>query len=394
MFTFIDHQFMLAVAGLAFVSGMIFAMLLYRQMRSELVQRQPDSLPEVAVLIPCKYDSDSLVANIESILDQQYPGRLSFIFVVASEAVPAYARLREICERRSDKDVQVLVSHARPTRSCEKILNLVHGLAHIRRGCEILLFADSDICVRSDWAWRLVAALRDPSAGVATGLTLFIPTTRNLWTMLQLVWIVAALPYLRLLPKAMGWSMAVRRADFERFNVSDSWLNSISEDNVLDFMLKRHKFKTRLVLRALSANFEESDRRQFFRVFNNWTVYSRVYVPVQWLFAALALLAKVWILVWAIRSSCWDLLAIALGGDMTLTGVSLIIVGRAHAAQFSKIPSLFRPYALWGALASPLILVVYLVNFAYSMIVRRVWWGGYTYHLKGPFKIEVLADPS
>lgn len=387
----ITLHFMFALAAATAIFQLTCALLYWRQLKREFSAPEPGPLPATTVLIPCKGDSECLARNARSVLAQAYPGRLDFIFIVPSRCDPAYARLQSVISEFGGGRARLLVSDAQPTRCSEKILNLLHGLRHLAADTEVLLFADADILVAPDWAKWLVEALNDRSVGLATTVMLCIPANRSLWALLRMLWVVQGLPFYRLMAAADGQSMTVRRRDFERWGVAGLWKRCVSEDAALDKAVRSAGAKVRYIARLLPISVESCYCRDMVWVFNRWFVYARVYDPVLWVMMALTILGKTWILFWAIRSSAWSLFGLALSGDAALMWVVLSILRRFHGDRFLDIAPVFRSYRFWGALAAPLVLPVYLVNLANSLVTRDIRWGGYTYRLHGPFNVEVLG---
>src|SRR4030042_266102 len=138
--------------------------------------------PKTALIVPCKGLDSAFQQNISSFFNQDYENYLLW-FVVADKADPAFTALCELKNRLSQsskaKDVQVLV--AGPAQSCsQKNHNLLYCCQKISSDVEILAFADSDLCVRSDWLSHIVSPLRNSKNGAATGYRWYVPKKNNL----------------------------------------------------------------------------------------------------------------------------------------------------------------------------------------------------------------------
>ena len=133
--------------------------------------------PRVALIVPCKGLDPQFDANIRSLLCQEYEDYRAYL-VVQDRSDPAYARLCTIRDHlgsgSATPSVEILV--AGPSTACsQKIHNLLYAIDRLDDDIEVLAFADSDVCVCSDWLARLVQPLRKPKRGVTTGYRLFVP---------------------------------------------------------------------------------------------------------------------------------------------------------------------------------------------------------------------------
>ncbi|MDE2290989.1 MAG: glycosyltransferase, partial [Elusimicrobia bacterium] len=311
----IDLRFMMGLAGGLAAFQLLCAWLFRRQIARELGEPPPSALPPTAVVVPCKGASEALARNAGSLLDQDFPGRLEHVFVVPCLDDPAFPVLERAVAARSRR-ARLLVSDAVPTRCSEKNLNILCGLRAVDPAAEVLLFADADILVGRDWAARLVGALQEPGVGAATTATFCVPTRVSPWPLLRLVWVAAGLPFFRLVPRAVGQSMAMRRADFERLGVAGRWARCVSEDAAVDHAVKSSGLRVRYVPGASPVSPEECGPAACLRVLNNWFVYARIYDRAAWALLASAILGKTWLLFWALRrpGPRAGLLAVELGG--------------------------------------------------------------------------------
>ncbi|GAJ10091.1 unnamed protein product, partial [marine sediment metagenome] len=106
------------------------------------------------------YFVDEVQKNINSFFNQDYENYLLW-FVVADESDPAF---NELCKLKDQlggnskaRDVQVLVAGQGQSGFCsQKIHNLLYCYQRIGDDVEVLAFADSDVCVRSDWLSHIV----------------------------------------------------------------------------------------------------------------------------------------------------------------------------------------------------------------------------------------------
>jgi len=386
-FRWIDVRAAFAVCALL---SLVQAVLLWRFRRRLSTEEAPDAgpAPAAAVIVPFKGLSPGLGEAVRSLLDQRYPGPLEFLFVAASRNDPVYPELERIAAGSPAK-IRILESKARPSQCSEVMLNLLHAVSQASEETQLLLFTDSDLQVPRDWALRLSAPLRDPSVGAATSVMLFAPDAPGLWSFLRMVWIGAGLPFFMADPQVCGQSMAFRKGDFDRFGVAGLWSRCITTDAPLDRIFRERGLKVAMAAGAAPVSREACTLREFLRVFNKWFVYCRTYNPLTWALLAGFLLAKLWVLFWALRPPVsWGLLAAALAFDMAY-------VHQVFAGLSRRFPDYFRTtlLPLAAALAMPAVFVFYLINLAVSVVQRDIRWGGYLYRIHGPQRIAVLESP-
>ena len=330
--------------------------------------------PEVSLIVPCKGTVEGFMDNVRSLIDQAYPGKSEVLFVAPSESDPSVSVLRKMQAR-------VVVSNRTPQRCSGKIVDLLFALERISDSSEVLVFADSDARVGRDWLEKLVSALADPQTGVATSATLFTPKQTDFWTLMRSVWVSAGIPYLALLECASGQSLAIRRKDFNRWGVAEVWSDSLMEDLALSELLRRRNAKIRFIGEAMPFSEAACTAHEYFSVFNKWMAVFRVYDPFLWILSVLAVLAHAYVVIASVyRGGSWLPITVMIAGD-TLYLLELRLI-------YLRLEKRRLPWA--GVLTSPLLWMSYALQMVYSFWARDVRWGGRTYRVHGPQRIEVL----
>lgn len=124
----------------------------------------PEFHPPVSILKPiCGIDCDTY-KNFASFCRQDYP-EYQIVFAVRDRFDPAVEVVEKIIAEFSDLDIQLVVSD-RTIGANLKVCNLANAQAAAKY--PILLIADSDIRVGSDYLRRVVQPLKDPTVGVVT----------------------------------------------------------------------------------------------------------------------------------------------------------------------------------------------------------------------------------
>lgn len=290
--------FYIAIA--AIVSQLVFLFQTYSNFRYALAKYRKKRLwhkLQVALIVPCKGLDSNFQKNVTSLFNQDYENYRLW-FVVADRSDPAYSelcklknQLNQTCKAR---EVQILV--AGQAKSCsQKIHNLLYCYQQISDCIEVLAFADSDICVRSDWLSHLVWPLRKSNAGVATGYRWFVPQKNNLAS-LALSAInarIAQLPGKTHFNQAWGGSMAVRVEVFRRLGLDKIWPKTLSDDLSLSRAAKKAGMKVVFVPACIVASHESVTWRELFEFGRRQFLITRIYAPRTWWFGLLSSLYSV-----------------------------------------------------------------------------------------------------
>lgn len=133
--------------------------------------RHPDAVdpefhPAITILKPvCGVDTYAY-ENLASFCQQSYP-EYQIIFGVRDRADPIIPVVQKIIQQFPDVDIHLVVSD-RVIGANLKVSNLANALGFAKH--ELLIIADSDIRVGTDYLQRVVQPLKDPSVGVVTCL--------------------------------------------------------------------------------------------------------------------------------------------------------------------------------------------------------------------------------
>jgi len=275
--------------------------------------------PRTVLIVPCKGIDLDFEKNIRSLFEQDFNNYLLW-FVVESQQDPAYEKLCRLKEALGPKsqvlECKVWVAGIGSICS-QKIHNLLYCCRRIPDDAEVLAFADSDICVRTDWLSHLVYPLRQEKNGVASGYRWFVPKRNNLPTLGLSAGNAKVVQLLgnSIFNQAWGGSMAMRVKVFRQLDIERIWQTALSDDLSLSRAVKRAALKVAFVPACMVPSFEDTTwlkafefvRRQFLitKVFNRGTWWFSIItmtgsVLVTWgtvvvaLFAAAQCLPRLW----------------------------------------------------------------------------------------------------
>jgi ceramide glucosyltransferase len=284
--------------------------------------------PRTALIVPCKGIDARFSSNIRSFFEQDCQN-YRLLLVVEDESDPAYQELvklkNDLISQSHARDVQVLV--AGPSQSCsQKIHNLLYALDRVPADCEVLAFADSDVCVRRDWLSQLVHPLCDSKRGVTTGYRWFVPTTHNPATLALSALNAAVAQFLgnTLFNQAWGGSMAIRAEDFDRLRIPEIWSQTLSDDLSLGRAVRRAGMRIAFVPECLVASFESSTWRRLFEFGRRQLLITRVYAPRTWWLGFLSSFVSV--------LGLW-------GG--AVAAVYAVAIHAEHALLYAAVPAVF-----------------------------------------------------
>jgi len=403
-----DWYYYIALAVI--LSRLLLSFQAYRNYRYALAKYKKRRLwhqLRTVLIVPCKGLDSDFQKNISSFFNQDY-GNYLLWFVVADKSDPAYDELCKLKNRLSQSskacDVQVLIAgHA---QSCsQKIHNLLYCYQRIGQDVDVLAFADSDICVRSDWLSHLVWPLRQDKNGAASGYRWFIPKKNNLASLVlsAVNGSVAQLLGNTRFNQAWGGSMAIRADVFRRVGLDKIWSKALSDDLSLSQAVKKVGLKVVFVPACLAASHEATTWRGLFEFGRRQFLITRIYAPRTWwlglcgsLYSVLGVWGAAGLAIYAAIKS------VEFSALLLLAAVPIVFL----IVQFSKaimrhkmISRLMKDdlpqmkaamivdiLAFW---AWPLLLLFFIISSARG---RTILWRGIRYKLLGPTETIVVGS--
>ena len=396
------------IAWTAITSQLVLLVQAYRNYRfalSKYKKQRTSYRPKTALIIPCKGIEPAFEKNIASFFHQDYDDYLLF-FVVAEADDPAYAvlsRLKdELTAESKARDVRILIAGQAVTCS-QKIHNLLCAYKQINDDVEVLAFADSDACVRSDWLSHLVHPLRKGTNGAASGYRWFIPQKNNMAT-LALSAVNAKIAQL-LGPSnfnhAWGGSMAIRRQKFREIGLEKIWQNAISDDLSLSYAVKKAGMRVVFVPACLVASYQSTTWCELFEFARRQFLITRVTTPGTWwfglcssLYSILGLWAAAAIAIYAGAADHpgWPLFTavpiVFFIGHLWRATLRQIMISRLLKNELGKMKYAMQADILASWLFSPLLLIFILS----SAIGRTIKWRNIRYKLISPTETIILED--
>jgi cellulose synthase/poly-beta-1,6-N-acetylglucosamine synthase-like glycosyltransferase len=400
-----NGYFYIAIALI--LSQLIFLIQTFNNYRYALTKYKRKRLsyrPRTVLVVPCKGLDSNFRQNISSFFNQDYENYLLW-FVVANKADPAYALLCELknCLSQTSKasDVQVLI--AGPAQSCsQKIHNMLYCYQKISNDVDVLAFADSDICVHSDWLSHIVHPLRKSKNGASSGYRWYVPKKNNLATLAlsavnaKVAQLLGNTPF----NQAWGGSMAIRVDTFKELGIDKIWPKTLSDDLSLSYTVKKARKKVVFVPACLVASFESTTWRELFEFGRRQFLITRVSTPGTWWFGLLSSLYSIlglWggaaIAIYAAAKSsitnCQLSIIVAVPVLFFIAQLIRAVLRQKMAYKLLNLKSLESMLAdilffwFWS-----LLMLVFIISSAFG---RTITWRGIRYKLLGPTETIVLS---
>ena len=354
--------------------------------------------PRTAVLCPCRGMEPGLERNLVALCEFEHQNYEVF-FVLASESDSAYSTVKRVAA--SSRVKAHIVIAGKPQNCSEKVNNLRTALEQVPPEFEVLVFADSDGRPGKTWLHHLVAPLADSRIGATTAMRWFIPNRTDLATALLAAWNAPVVTLLGGHSKNFCWGggTAIRRAVFEEIGMMDVWQYSFSDDYSLTMMIERTGRPIVFLPECLTVSYVQTDFPGLLEFTNRQVRITKVYRPQVWATAfathflfclALLLGMYVWLsLAVASRPAFQIATLVALPLLLAAIRGAIRVIGVTEALPAVRAQVMGQSWIY--ILLSLLVPFLYLVNFIYSLIGRRLKWRGIEYELISPEQTRVLT---
>ncbi len=371
-----------------------------RFFRKELALSRSDFTPFATVIAPCRGLETGLAENLTALFEQDYPG-YEIVFVVDDPGDPCAAVIERLAAAYEVRSSIVVAPQA--IDSGQKVENLRHGVLHASDGSEVLVFVDSDARPSKRWLRSLIAPLQETGVGAATGYRWFISDEPTFASELRSAWnasITSALGPDRETNFCWGGSTAIRRETFDRLNIRERWLGTLSDDFTVTTVLREAGMPVVFVPQALTPSFGNCTFRELVSFTTRQMKITRVYAPPLWLLSLfgsalfngvmLASLAIIW------AASTNDLFVLA--AIATVSIVSLLSIGKAwlrlKAVRFAMPEyerqlrrQVWTQHTFWTLTPA-----LFLYNSIAALFSRTIVWRGITYRLNSPRETVIISE--
>lgn len=355
--------------------------------------------PRVAVILPIKGVDDDTHANIQALLDQDYPD-YRLIFAVESDDDPVVAVLEKLATE--DSRIEIVVAGLATSRG-QKVHNQLAAVERTSEQDKLLAFVDVDAKPQPHWLRALVAPLGRDEIGATTGYRYYVPVTDH--TANKIVSVlnaqVAALlgPYRRTL--AWGGSMAIRRPDFDAFGIHEAWQHALSDDYVLTYCVKtKGKSRIHFVAQCLVASEANFNWASLFEFAVRQYRITKVCAPMVWVTALLGAMAYLFAFGYTFSRSVYGLfhhlayfelyrqmaMFAGLYGLSAMRGYMLVRGGEELLPEHRRA---IRSAMGWATFGMPWCYFVNFLALAGAAFGRTIVWRGISYRMVSRIQTQV-----
>jgi len=354
--------------------------------------------PKTAVICPCKGMEPGLERNLVSLCEFDHQNYEVF-FVLAADRDSAHSIVKRVA---STSRVPAHVVIAGPTQATsEKVNNLRIAVEQLPPEFEVLVFTDSDGRPGKSWLHHMVAPLTDSRIGATTTMRWFIPNNNGLPTALLAAWNAAVVTLLGARQKNFCWGggTAIRRVIFEQIGMLDVWQHSFSDDYSLTTMIEQSRRQIVFVPECLTPSYVQTDFPGLMEFTTRQVRITKVYRPQVWATAFATHL--LYCLTLVLGFICWIELTVAARPAFHVTTLWAMVIllaairGALRVIGVTEAMPAFRSQIMGQSwiyiFLAVLVPFLYVVNFAASLIGRRLRWRGIEYELISPDQTRVLT---
>ncbi|MHB2207227.1 bacteriohopanetetrol glucosamine biosynthesis glycosyltransferase HpnI [Methylobacterium sp. CM6257] len=198
--------------------------------------------PSVTVLKPLCGLEPNLYENLETVLRQEYAGPVQVVFGVQKASDPAIGVVERLKEAHPDARIDLVIDGRQhgSNRKVSNLINMSERIAH-----EVIVLADSDMVVGTDYLERLVAELSQEGVSGVTCLYHGVPAFQGLYDQLSTLAIdVQFLPNvvmglsLGLAKPCFGSTVAFTRASLDALGGFRTFRNDLADDYAIGAALR------------------------------------------------------------------------------------------------------------------------------------------------------------
>jgi ceramide glucosyltransferase len=374
------------LCGMGAVFGIVYTLLAGALIRRFFARTpsQPTSFPPVTIVKPLHGDEWTLLSNLSSFCQQDYPGPLQFLFGVHDSEDPALQTVEQLRLLHPEAHITV-VADARlygPNRKMSNILNMLPEAQH-----DVLVFADSDVSVGPSYLRNVIGELQKPGVGLVTCVYRGQPDP-GFWPRLSakatnyqfLPSVVTGLAFGMARP-CFGQTIAMRRETLEKIGGFAQFVHHLAEDHAIGEAVRMIGEKVVIPPFTVSHACVESSAAKLIAHELRWSRTIRIIDPIGHLGSALIHpLAFAWLTVafsggavWA-----WPLAAVALLARLALK------VQSDHALRQAHRDLWLLPF--WD--------IVSFLIFVASFFSTRVIWRGFSFRVDGDGLLSPVQDES
>ena len=162
------------LVGVCALFGIVYTIVAAALMGAFFARRSPvcDPYTPVTVIKPLSGMEATLLPNLRSFCEQDYPGPVQYLFGVHDSRDPALEVVKELQRLYPDAHITT-IANSELHGSNRKVSNLLNMLPAARY--DLFVFADSDVTVARDYLSRVVGELQAEGVGLVTCAYVGVP---------------------------------------------------------------------------------------------------------------------------------------------------------------------------------------------------------------------------
>ena len=258
-----------------------------RKLRAKASEPLPKvyTWPSVGLVIPCAGTHPAMEGALRSLLEQDYEGKLRYVFVTATMEEPAANLVERLAEEYGEKCTIDHVAAGRAEKCGQKNWNSLAAVRFLGDSVEVYAFCDSTHMASPDFVTRLVLPVARKEAPFATGYHEVVPRDNEFVTLAYAFTVLC----MRLMQSLSGYTqpwggaMAIDRQTFQESGIGRHWEENVVDDCSLASFLPRHRIRVALSPSALLRTRAE---HHSFDVWWAWLerqiLFLKFCVPSQW----------------------------------------------------------------------------------------------------------------
>lgn len=362
-----------------------------------------EDCPKTAVLLAVRGPDPFLAESVERLLLQDYPD-YDVRIVVDHPDDPAWDVIQGVVQQVPADNVRVEALNERLGTCTLKANSLLQAVAGLDASYEVIAVMDSDTVPHRTWLRELVAPLRDPQVGVASGNRWYMPRKPTMGSLVRYVWNAAAVVQMYWNRFTWGGSIAIRGKLVRESELQDRWRNAVASDTAIYGVVKKNGFRAAFVPSLMIVNRECCSLGEFFTWVRRQLMVGRLQhggwpmVFLHGTLTSLFLLVAVILLLVTMLQQQWQEAGYVAAGLASYALVMLAGLGLLEAAVRRTVHQRDEPTG-WISpvtfakllLALPLTQILYATALPTIRFMHDVTWRGVRYQIDGPWKVRLVT---
>lgn len=360
------------------------------------------SLPRVSILLSLRGADPHLAKGLRRLMTQNFPD-YDLRIVVDQQDDPAWKVVEDAIRDTGFAKVRLETLREKRSTCSLKCSALVQLAQSLDDRCEVVVLADADLVSHADWLRDLVAPLTGDGVGATHGNRWFWPKKARLGSLVRYLWNVCAVIPMEVQKIPWGGTFAIRASVLRDSGLLEKWSRAVVEDAPVRSALADRGLTVKFVPRLMMVNREECGLLFSFDFIKRQLTWTKIYHP-RWMpvvihafFSTIVLLAAVALLLCGAVLQQADVVAWSGGGMAAFLVSSLLLIcvmeraiRRVVRDRGEETMTFSVGACLRILVAIPVTQMIHFLAVLHAMFRRKVAWRGVTYHVRGPWEVEML----